>query len=160
MTDWYGIKNRPGTLKQHGKLASTINQTVTAMNVRSEDTGNFPPAPFLCTIGDEGQGYEIVKVTAVSGTEFTIERGIGDSTARAFIGTTPVRINPLAEHIQQIQDAVDEKADNSFKIVVVVEHEGDATVARPDVPTGWVVAWRGTVTPNNWVDGDLFIDTS
>lgn len=229
MTDWYGIKNRPGTLKQHGKLASTINSTATALNVRSEDTANFPPAPFLCTIGDEEQGYEIVKVTAVAGTEFTIERGFGDSTAKPFIGTTPVRINPLAEHIEQIQEAVDThthtladvtdsgdlaaldnlstfdtddlsegagnlyhtdtravnaiKADadwnagnwdtaygwgdhaaagyaDEFDKIVHVAHGSDNTVARPSVASGSIVAWRGTVEPDNWVDGDWFIDVS
>jgi len=42
-------------------------------------------------------------------------------------------------------------------VVVAVEHGSNASVARP---SGVVVYWKGSVSPDNAIDGDVWYDTS
>lgn len=69
--------------EQIGNLAvSTLSAAIVAADTSLPvvDAGGFPLAPFRALITD-GTDNELVKVTAVSGTTFTVTRGIESTTA-------------------------------------------------------------------------------
>ncbi|MCG1029320.1 hypothetical protein J5S49_13565 [Virgibacillus halodenitrificans] len=58
------------------KLSASITASDTTLTV--EDASSFPAVPFLATLADD----EIVKVTAVNGNTFTVERAQEGTTAK------------------------------------------------------------------------------
>lgn len=80
-------------------LNGAIDNDDTSMVVTSATP--FPTTtPFRLTLEDE-----IVEVTVVAGTTFTITRGVEGTTGAAHADGTPVYLNILASHIQEIQAA-------------------------------------------------------
>lgn len=67
-------------------LAGTINAAVTSLIVASA-TG-YPAAPFAISVGNAPS--EVMLVTAVAGTIFTVTRGYDGTTARTHASGTPV----------------------------------------------------------------------
>ncbi len=91
---WLQVKNNA-----EGSLNGAITNVATSMVVTS--AAPFPATtPFRLTIESE-----IVEVTNIAGTTFTITRGVEDTTGAAHADLTPVYLNILASHIQQIQAA-------------------------------------------------------
>ena len=93
-------------------LASGINSSVTSLTVASS-TG-FPTITtgeyFYVTL-DDGTNNEIVKVTAVSGTTWTIVRAQDNTTARSFSSSNKVELRVTAG---LITDAVADALASSF----------------------------------------------
>ena len=94
-------------------LASGINNSATSLSVTS--ASGFPSLPssldyFYVTL-DDGTNNEIVKVTAVSGTTFTIVRAQDDTTARAFSADDDVELRLNAA---VLSDVVSEYITNTF----------------------------------------------
>lgn len=83
-----------------GRLASSINDTVTTLTLGSGE-GDLFPNPltdefFFVTIIDASNNREIVKVTARSTNTFTIERGQDGTVARAFSADDRVELRLCA----------------------------------------------------------------
>ena len=93
-------------------LASGINSSVTSLTVAS--SSGFPTITtgeyFYVTL-DDGTNNEIVKVTAVSGTTWTIVRAQDNTTARSFSSTNKVELRVTAG---LITDAVADALASSF----------------------------------------------
>ncbi len=91
-----------------GRLASSINDTVTTLTLGSGE-GDLFPNPltdefFFVTIIDASNNREIVKVTARSTNTFTVERGQDGTTATAFDADDRVELRPCAAvHAQYAQ---------------------------------------------------------
>ena len=93
-------------------LASGINSSVTSLTVAS--SSGFPTITtgeyFYVTL-DDGTNNEIVKVTAVSGTTWTIVRAQDNTTARSFSSSNKVELRVTAG---LITDAVADALASSF----------------------------------------------
>lgn len=72
-------------------------------------------------------------------------------------GTNSVQLRTNAEVRTDL--GVSQTADLILRTagVVTVDHGATASTARP---TASMVIWRGTVEPDNWVDGDIYLDLS
>ena len=87
-------------------LAAAISSTsATSISVTSSST--FPTLGsgeyFYATI-DDGSNNEIVKVTAISGTTWTVVRASDNTTARTFANGSTVQIRMTAALLEDIQD--------------------------------------------------------
>ena len=80
------------TPNAYGSLASAISSSATSLSLQSLSgaAGNFPTPPFKAYLS--GGASETVKVTAVSGSTFTIERGQDGSTASAFAAGSTIAV--------------------------------------------------------------------
>ena len=78
----YVFEYRPITLAST-TLAAAITAAQTSITVAS--SAGFPPAPFNVVIGGAVVGYEIMRVTAVAATTWTVSRGQKGTTAAAAV---------------------------------------------------------------------------
>jgi hypothetical protein len=88
-------------------LNGGITNSVTSLVVSS--TTNFPTISnigdyFYATITDNISNWEIVKVTATSGTTFTVVRGQDNTTALAWSNGVVVEIRPVAQGLRDISN--------------------------------------------------------
>ena len=95
-------------------LAAAITSTsATSISVTSSST--FPTVGageyFYATISD-GSNLEIVKVTAVSGTTWTVVRASDDTTARTFANGSSVQLRTTAALLTDIQENIASKSAN------------------------------------------------
>ena len=95
-------------------LAAAITSTsATSISVTSSST--FPTVGageyFYATISD-GSNLEIVKVTAVSGTTWTVVRASDDTTARTFANGSTVQLRTTAALLTDIQENIASKSAN------------------------------------------------
>ena len=95
-------------------LAAAITSTsATSISVTSSST--FPTVGageyFYATITD-GTNLEIVKVTAVSGTTWTVVRASDDTTARTFANGSTVQLRTTAALLTDIQENIASKSAN------------------------------------------------
>lgn len=90
----YNVANRA-----FDRLAEPLGTTDTVLEVYSADL--FPAPPFLLSIEDE-----IVAVIAVSGTNFTVIRGVEDTVSASYPQGTMVRNRLTAGTVRAIQSAI------------------------------------------------------
>ena len=95
-------------------LAAAITSTsATSISVTSSST--FPTVGageyFYATISD-ASNLEIVKVTAVSGTTWTVVRASDNTTARTFANGSPVQLRTTAALLTDIQENIAAKSAN------------------------------------------------
>jgi len=64
---------------QQTELTQDVSSSATAITV--ESVSGFPPAPFMIIVDPDLGTEEIMKVTAVAGTQLTVDRAIGDNGA-------------------------------------------------------------------------------
>ena len=86
-------------------LNGAISNSATSLVVSS--TVNFPVISntgdyFYITITNAISNYEILKVTATTGTTFTVVRGVDNTTALAWSTGMTVEINPIAQGLRDI----------------------------------------------------------
>jgi hypothetical protein len=95
-------------------LSAAISSTsATSISVASSSTFPAPGAGeyFYATI-DDGSNIEIVKVTAVSGTTWTVVRGSDNTTAATFANGTTVQLRAAAALLTDIQQNIAAKSAN------------------------------------------------
>ena len=95
-------------------LAAAITSTsATSISVTSSST--FPTVGageyFYATI-DDGSNNEIVKITAVSGTTWTVVRAQDNTTARTFANSSTVQLRATAALLTDIQENIASKSAN------------------------------------------------
>ena len=94
-------------------LASNITNSATSVSVASSSL--FPTLGageyFYATV-DDGTNNEIVKVTAISGTDWTVVRAQDNSTARAFTSGDTVQLRVAAALLTDIQENIAAKSAN------------------------------------------------
>ena len=95
-------------------LSAAISSTsATSISVASSSTFPAPGAGeyFYATI-DDGSNIEIVKVTAVSGTTWTVVRGSDNTTAATFANGTTIQLRAAAALLTDIQQNIAAKSAN------------------------------------------------
>ena len=113
-------------------LSSGINNSVTSISVASSST--FPAITgsnyFYATL-DDSTNLEIVKVTAVSGTTWTVVRAQDDSTARAFSSgdNVELRINSA-----MLTDVVNDAMSDAFSRQAFTGDGSDTTFTLSKAP--------------------------
>ena len=95
-------------------LAAAISSTsATSISVTSSST--FPSLDageyFYATV-DDGTNFEIVKITGISGTTWTIVRATDNSTARTFANGSTVQLRATAALLTDIQENIAAKSAN------------------------------------------------
>lgn len=92
------------------ELTSAVTNTDTKMDVK--DASKFPAPPFLITMNT---AEEIVKVTFVSKSALTVERGQEGTTAQAWDASTPVAMNFTAGMYDELETekGAQDKADKA-----------------------------------------------
>ena len=95
-------------------LAAAISSTsATSISVTSSST--FPSLDageyFYATV-DDGTNFEIVKITGISGTTWTVVRATDNSTARTFANGSTVQLRATAALLTDIQENIAAKSAN------------------------------------------------
>ena len=95
-------------------LAAAISSTsATSISVTSSST--FPAIQageyFYATV-DDGTNHEIVKITGISGTTWTVVRATDNSTARTFANGSTVQLRATAALLTDIQENIAAKSAN------------------------------------------------
>ena len=93
-------------------LAAAISSTsATSISVTSSST--FPAIQageyFYATV-DDGTNHEIVKITGISGTTWTVVRATDNSTARTFANGSTVQLRATAALLTDIQENIAAKS--------------------------------------------------
>ena len=105
-------------LKKVNNARTTITQNInsSALSVTVDDPSDFPiSGDFLATIWDnvtypdpsDDPNQEIVKVTNVSGSTFTIERAVDNTTAHSHSNNHALQMLITSLHFTEIEDAID-----------------------------------------------------
>ena len=110
-------------------LANAIEEDTTTLIVAT-DAGqlfpvlNLPTDYFKITVVNPGDGsWEIMKVTSVTGDEFTVERAQEDTIARSFPQNSVVENRLTAESIQAILNDVSASSTEAGRIRVATDAE-------------------------------------
>lgn len=84
-------------------LSSNINNSVTSMVLTASPIG-YPSTPFVVAVDYETSSEELVLVTAISGTTFTITRGYNSSSAQSHNAGATIRHVLIAQDMTDFQD--------------------------------------------------------
>jgi len=105
-------------------LASSITAEDTSLTLVSGGGSNFPSStPFHISIDDE-----IIKVTAVNGDTFTIERGKEGTTAASHSAGASVELRITAGIVQELQTATEELQNIAIRKDGSVAFTGDQSM--------------------------------
>ena len=109
----YKVKDNAEAQLQFG-----ISSVATTLVVKEGQGVKFPEVPFLVVLNKRNSDWEITKsekveVSAVNGDQFTISRGFEWTTPSDFSADDFVSLFVLAKHIEQLQDKVEKKAEQS-----------------------------------------------
>lgn len=109
----YKVKDNAEAQLQFG-----ISSVATILVVKEGQGVKFPKVPFLVVLNKRNSDWEITKsekveVSAVNGDQFTISRGFEWTTPSDFSADDFVSLFVLAKHIEQLQDEVEKKAEQS-----------------------------------------------
>jgi len=98
-------------------LAAGISDVDTTLTI--QDASEFPAAPFRCTIYERyPENGEIVEVSAVDGTTFTVTRGMEDTTAQSWDAGMKVGLFGTAgQYDELISDSDVDSSNTADKIV-------------------------------------------
>jgi hypothetical protein len=113
-------------LNAYGTLASGISATDTSLTLKSTEgaAANFPTPPFKAGLSD-GSASEAVKITAVSGATFTIERAQDGSTAASFPAGATLQVGNELFGLSPGQTLAGTKYDNLGGAVMSHDHPLD-----------------------------------
>ncbi|MCK4252576.1 hypothetical protein KAX97_14100 [candidate division WOR-3 bacterium] len=89
------------------RIVDAISASATSLTLIEGGVVNFLPGyvstkEFYCTLVDASANREIIKVTAISGDVFTIERGQDDSTARAWPAGSLIEQRLIATNVDRV----------------------------------------------------------
>ncbi|UOF82003.1 tail fiber [Caudoviricetes sp.] len=137
-------------------LASSLSNSATSMSVASSSAFPSPTSPqyFYCTLIDAATNsvIEIVKVTAVSGTTWTIVRAQDGTTANSYIAGDKVELRLVRASLNDFPK-LDEN--NTFTGVQTVNQINLNTGFVPtSTPTG-AMWWDGGATPQVQMDANV-----
>lgn len=112
-----------------GFLVAPIDAEDTSLVVRTEDVATLPVLTsgqyFYLTLTDPSGTFEIVKVTATTGTTFTIVRAQAGTAASSFIAGAKAELRVTAESIQDFLPTTDDFL--SASAVYRIYRPGDAS---------------------------------
>ena len=140
-------------------LQSAIGAADTSIKVAS--SAGFPPSPFNAVIGSAGGGYEIVTVTNVIGTTWTVVRGQQGTTAgAAAAGATIVTGVAASGSWNQVPQAWIRNTKIGYQetllpfplpplITDIAVNPNPGQIAAPFTADGWIQVPQG---------GDIFLD--
>lgn len=136
-----------------GLLSTAVATTDTTITLQSGQGSRFPSIVvgsgnwFYITLIDSSNNLERCMVTATSGDQFTITRGVDNSSPRAFASGCRVENRWTSAAVTDIQAQINTVQSNLTNAIAAVISELNTAF-----PVGMIMQWHGTVAtiPTGW----------
>jgi hypothetical protein len=157
-----------------GLLSTSISNSITTVTLQSGQGARFPAIVagsgdwFYITAMDSSNNLEIMKVTATSGDQFTVVRGVDNSTALPFAASARVEARIVAAVLNDVMAAIQsvttaQQADavaitalsaslTNLSNTVTANNTAQTAALAARLPAGMIAKWNGTVAtiPAGW----------
>lgn len=134
-------------------LSTAVATTDTTITLQSGQGARFPIIAggsgnwFYVTLIDSSNNLEICQVTATSGDQFTVTRGVDGTSPRAYASGNRVELRWNAAVITDLQTEINAVQTNLTAAITTLLAELNA-----QIPLGMITLWNGATTaiPTGW----------